>query len=101
MMPNNLISRIIMSVNRALLGQAFPCLVAIECKVYEEKKFEIVFILSTPPQDDDIEVMSCIETEVIADFEADYIISHSALVSSSEELRQFDSLIFLREKKAP
>lgn len=82
------------------MGKPFLAWLLSTVKCMKKESSRLFLSCPPPPQDDDIEVMSCIETEVIADFEADYIISHSALVSSYEELRQFDSLIFLREKSA-
>jgi hypothetical protein len=97
-MSESIRQKIILSINRALLGEVFPRLMAVACKIYEEKKFELIFFVSEPLDAEEVEAMSCVETEVIADFDADYDISHSISVSSFDEIDGFDFLVFLRAK---
>lgn len=93
-------SKIILSINRALLGEVFPRLMAVACKLYEGKRFEIIFFVSDVPEAEEIEAMSCVEAEVIADFDSDYDISHSVSVCSFNEINGFDFLVFLRARDA-
>lgn len=98
-MSDNLRPSIILSVNRALLGEVFPELVAVSCDVASEKKFELIFFVDRVLPESTNEDISCIETEVIADFPSDFEISHRVVVSDHAELSSGDFWIFLRKPK--
>ena len=98
MISHELQSKIILSVNRALLGEIFPELYAVACNALSERKFEVVFFVDSLISEDIIDGLSCIETEILADFDETYEISHSVNVGG--EVSGFDFLIFLRKKRA-
>jgi hypothetical protein len=93
MIQAELKSEITSSVIRALKGEVLPWLVAVGCIAHEEKSFELIFFVSPPTSDQIIDALSCVETEVIADFESDYEISHSICVSSDIKVAKLDFLI--------
>lgn len=80
-MSDNLRSDIILSVNRALLGEIFPELVAVSCKVESESKFELTFFVDSVIPSSRVEDISCIETEILADFPENFIISYKIVIS--------------------
>ncbi|MET3652591.1 hypothetical protein [Dyella japonica] len=95
---NNLRSDIVLSANRALLGQVFPELVAVSCTMYNERKFELTFFVDSAPPAFREEDISCIETEVIADFPENFEISHRIVLSKRAALPAPDAFwIFLRK----
>lgn len=96
-MNGNLRSEIVLSVNRALLGEVFPELVGVSCHVVAERQFELTFFVESEPQEQLVEDVSCIETEVIADFPNDFGITHEILVSRNPKLEQSDFWIFRRK----
>lgn len=98
-MSNNLRSDIILSVNRALLGEIFPELVAVSCNVEKEGRFELVFIVDSTPSDSIVEGISCVETEVLADFPENFEISHKIVLSKQATLDAPGAFwIFLRKQ---
>jgi hypothetical protein len=98
-MSHDLRSAIVLSVNRALLGEVFAELVAVACVVADERRFELVFCVDCPLSDALADAVSCIETEVVADFPADYAISHRIVASGHAELPPGGFWIFLRKRK--
>lgn len=97
-MSDNLRSDIVMSVNRALLGEVFPELVAVSCGIESDSKFELTFFIDPLLPDSMEESISCIETEVIADFPENFEISHKVVLSKQADLPTSDAFwIFLRK----
>lgn len=97
-MNENLRSDIVLSVNRALLGEVFPELVAVSCEVEDERKFELTFFVDSELPAFKVEDISCIETEVIADFPSNFEISHKVVNSRQASLPASDAFwIFLRK----
>jgi len=97
-MIEKLQSKIILSVNRALLGEIFPELVAVSCDIESEKKFKLNFFVDSKLSTLKAEDISCIETEVIADFPSSFEISHEIIISNHASLMTCDSFwIFLRK----
>lgn len=56
-----------LSAQRALLGEVFPALDQVDLSC-EPGVIELHFFLSAPPTEDDLESISCIETEMTADY---------------------------------
>jgi len=97
-MNENLRSDIVLSVNRALLGEVFPELVAVSCEIEGERKFELTFFVDSKLPAFKAEEISCIETEVLADFPNDFEISHKIVSSRQASLTASDAFwIFLRK----
>lgn len=69
-------SRITLSVNRALLGEAFDELTGVCGLIEHEYAFSLTFFVSREPDDAIVESISCTETEVMADFPASVHIKH-------------------------
>lgn len=92
-------AQIILSVNRALLGEVFPALVGVACQPDGITAFELVFFVDTPSVEDWREDISCIETEVIADFPADMVITHRIVASAQAAVSGDGFLIFLRKRQ--
>ncbi|MBV6785821.1 hypothetical protein KWH02_11560 [Xanthomonas campestris pv. uppalii] len=89
---------ITLSVNRALLGEVFTELVAVSCFLASENEFELTFFVDSMIPDFKEEEISCIETEVMADFPEDFKISHKIVVSPQPVLSALNSFwIFLRK----
>lgn len=65
---NPLRARVLLSVQRALLGEIFPALRAV-CVAYTDAKLELIFYVDRPIDDADRESISAVETEVRADFD--------------------------------
>jgi hypothetical protein len=95
-MSDNVRSSIVLSVNRALIGEAFPELVAVSCVIVSGSQFELIFHVDSALPDARVEDVSCIETEVIADFPSDVRISHRIVVSHRADLPPDGFWIFLR-----
>lgn len=96
-MKESLRSNIVLSVNRALIGEVFPELFAISCEIYGEKKFELTFFLDSESPIFEEEI-SFIETEVIADFQNNFEISHKVINSRPAGLPAPDAFwVFLRK----
>ncbi len=95
-MSENLRSDIVLSVNRALLGEVFSELVAVSCKVENERRFELTFFVDSEVSDALSEDISCIETEIIADFPVGFEISHKVVRAKRASLLTPDAFwIFL------
>ncbi|WP_145985373.1 hypothetical protein [Marilutibacter maris] len=98
-MNKNLRSDITLSVNRALLGEVFCELVAVSCKTEGESRFELIFYVDSAPSDSMEEDVSCVETEVMADFPASFEISHKVVQFEQSHLNASDVFwIFLRKQ---
>jgi len=96
-MSDSVLSSIVLSVNRALLGEVFPELVSVSCLIVHEKKFELIFHVDSVLPDAKVEDISCIETEVIADVPGDVEISHRIVVSHRADLPPGGFWIFLKK----
>lgn len=70
---------ILLSVMRALWGQVTPEIRAVICRPQGDKAFGIEFYIDGPVADSVKESASCVETEVLADFLADFDIAHSVI----------------------
>ena len=97
-MNSSLRSDVILSVSKALLGEVFPELVAVSCEVDGESKFQLTFFVDSALPASRAEDISCIETEVLADFPSNFDISHKVVVSRQASLPARDAFwIFLRK----
>jgi hypothetical protein len=63
-----------LSIQRALLGEISPRLRAVVFSI-AGRELDIRFYFDGPISDEDIESASCVETEIIADYEAEDIIT--------------------------
>jgi hypothetical protein len=98
-MSDKLRSDIILSANRALLGEVFPELVAVSCAIVSESKFDLTFFVDSSRPDSLDQSISCIEAEVIADFSGDFEISHKIVLSKNADLPSSNAFwIFLRKQ---
>jgi hypothetical protein len=61
---------------RALWGEVFPQTRAVVCSIDGAKRFTVEFYIDGPVSDSIVESASCVETEVIADFPADFEVRH-------------------------
>lgn len=68
-----------LSVMRALWGEVFPQLRAVVCRIEGPKEFAIEFFVDGVVTDEMVESLSCVETEVIADFPDDFQIGHKVV----------------------
>lgn len=98
-MERNLRANIILSTSRALLGEVFPELVAVACQLHGATGFELVFFIDAAAVEEWVEDISCIETEVMADFPATVSISHRIVASARAEVPADGFLIFLRKPR--
>jgi len=73
----------VLSVNRRLLGEVFSELADVSCVIASDKKFEIIFTVDGILSDDHVKDISCIETEIMADFHDNFDISHKIVVSET------------------
>lgn len=96
-MIDSLRSEIVLSVNRALVGEVFPELVAVSCHIVAERQFVLTFFVESEPSDPMIEDISCIETEIIADFPSNFEITHEIKVSRHVKLEVDSFWIFLKK----
>lgn len=96
-MGRSLRADIILSVNRALLGEVFPELVAVACQPQGATAFELVFFVDAPLREAWIEDIGCIETEVIADFPDHVAVSHRIVQAAHAAVAGDGFLIFLRK----
>lgn len=97
-MSDTLRTAVILSVNRALLGEVFPELVAVACQIASERSFKLTFVVDSKLVGFRAGELSCIETEVIADFPSDFEISHEVISSSKASLSTSGAFwIFLRK----
>jgi len=95
-MIDSLRSEIVLSVNRALIGEVFPELVAVSCHVVTDKRFTLTFFVESGPSSQMVEDISCIETEIIADFPSEFDITHEIKLATHMK-RELDGFwIFLR-----
>ncbi len=67
-MTNNFRVEIFLSVSRALIGEVFPSLVAVCAFMAGPDDFTLYFFIDREADEDLEDAISCIETEVIADF---------------------------------
>lgn len=67
-MTNNFRVEIFISVSRALIGEVFPSLVAVCAYITGPDDFTLHFFIDRETDEDIEDAVSCIETEVIADF---------------------------------
>ncbi|WP_185829967.1 hypothetical protein [Stenotrophomonas maltophilia] len=85
-------------MSRALLGEVFPELVAVSCEIDGESKFQLTFVVDSALPASRAEDISCIETEVLADFPSNFDISHKVVISRQASLPARDAFwIFLRK----
>ncbi len=92
-------SKIILSVNRALLGEVFRDLAGVSCVIDSDTSFGLTFFVAREVDESTEEDVSCIETEVMADFPANVRISHS-IESGRPALPTTDAFwIFLRKSE--
>lgn len=67
--------RVLLSLQRALLGEVFERLIAV-CVDWHDHHITIYAYVDGDPTDDELESLSCVETEVIADFSKHVTIEH-------------------------
>jgi hypothetical protein len=75
-------TRILLSVQRALLGEVFPALRAVSV-AFTETSLDLRFYVDGPADELDRESISIVETEVLADFDLGFRV-HATVI----ELRQ-------------
>lgn len=63
-----------LSIQRALLGEITPNIRSVIVNIVEKNKIKLFFFMDGEVTEDTEEEISCIETEVIADFEQSYTI---------------------------
>lgn len=91
-------SQITLSLNRALLGEAFDDLTGVCGLIKHKDAFSLRFFVSREPDDAIVEDISCIETEVMADFPASVHIKHQIVHCEQPSLPSPDAFwIYLRK----
>ncbi|WHP32245.1 hypothetical protein QMG90_04745 [Trabulsiella odontotermitis] len=73
MTSSDLSSYVRLSLQRALLGNVTPNIRAVVVEL-KNKNISLLFYFDGEPNDDDEELVSVVETEVIADFDEDFVI---------------------------
>lgn len=99
-MNNDLRSKIILSANRALLGEVFESLFAVACNVVGNREFELTFFVDLIDLKSREEIISSIETEIISDFPDYFKITSRVAVADDAGLSGENSFwIFLRSRR--
>ena len=97
-MTNSFRAEIFLSVSRALIGEVFPSLVAVCALVTGPDDFTLHFILDRDVDDRLEDAISCIETEVIADFARHINIEVKIRTEERPQLPEIDAFwIFYRK----
>ena len=65
--------RVLLSLQRALLGAIVPSIRGITCS-YDDSEIKILCLFDGEYSDDDKEILECVSTEVVADFPSHQII---------------------------
>lgn len=87
------------SLIRALLKEVYPSVRAVAFSVVSDEKLIIRFYLDKQVDEDDLEVMSCVATEVIADME--FVDIEEQCVFSSlpmDDLDRLDGFVYARRE---
>lgn len=93
-------SKITLSVNRALLGEAFDELTGVCGLIEHEDAFSLTLFVSREPDDAIVESISCMETEVMADFPANVHIKHQIVHCEHPTLPATDAFwMYLRKAR--
>jgi hypothetical protein len=85
-------ARVLLSATFALVGEVFPGL----CKVdvsWDSSQIYLKFFVDRAPGEDDLESISCIETEILADLYPEFLVS-STVVLPGEQSARGDECIF-------
>lgn len=88
---------IMLSVRRALSGEIFPELLAVAYELLSERSFKLLFFLDQLPSEEQIESISIIETEVIADFPSDFEVSHQIISGAVTHLPNDAIYVYLKK----
>ena len=97
MIETNLLSRLKLSVQRALLGEICSNLFAVTVGM-EGKQIKLLAYFTGDITEEEASRMQSIGTEVLADFPEDYSIEVSSLSLHEHNLEMLDCWIFMRSK---
>ncbi len=99
-MNKDLRNDVFLSVARALWGEVFPGLRAVTGAIASDHSFTIAFYVHGQIADDDEESISFVVTEVIADFQPNFEISHvvTRLDSPAKVPAEDGFLIYMRKE---
>lgn len=86
-----------LSIQRALLGEVTDRLVSVTCGL-KGQRVEVKAYVTGKVTDDDLERISFISGEVIADFPEEYTINDSCVSVDSEAEEMLDFWAFMRTK---
>lgn len=90
--------RVILSVQRALLGEVSPALRGVTVG-WDEKRIAILCYYDRRISEEDREAMSCVETEVMADFPADLQIDLDVIqCDAPQEMKLLDVWVYCRRE---
>jgi hypothetical protein len=96
MTNENLRTMLMLSLQGALVGQVGENLFAVTAG-YEGKLIRIIAYFEGEVGDDEIETISAVGGEVIADFSSDYSIEESCLSLNEHKLKMLDFWAFMRK----
>ncbi|WP_343650825.1 hypothetical protein [Stenotrophomonas sp.] len=97
-MTNSFRAEIFLSVSRALIGEVFPSLVAVCALVTGPDNFTLHFFLDRDVDDHLEDAISCIETEVIADFARQINIEAEIRTAQRPQLPEEDAFWIFHRK---
>lgn len=88
------------SVMRALWGEVFSQTRAVLCRRDAINEFTIEFYVDGAPSEEFVESASCVESEVIADFSANFAINHQVIRIDAPGLIPTDNrlIVFMRRE---
>ena len=90
---------VLLSLQRALLGEVFPALVAV-CVSWSERAIRIRWFVDPPISDDNRESVSSVETEVLADFPVGVLVESEILPTINYD-RQSEPGACVYARRAP
>jgi len=87
-----------LSIQCALLGEVTDRLVAVTCGI-KDRVVSVRAYVKGPVQEDDVETLSCIAGEVIADFPDGYMIEETCMSADDGEPAMLDFWAFIRKRE--
>ncbi len=90
MNQNDIRVRLLLSMQRALLGMIYPSVRAIAVGFVQLKKLKVIYYLDREPVEDDYESISEVTTEVIADIDFQEV--EELCIYSQDPISKLDGL---------
>lgn len=83
--------KVLLSVQRALLGHIYPAVRAVAIGYSGMEKLTLIYYLDRVPNEDDYEIISIVVTEIIADIE--FKDQEEKCIFSTEPISKLDNLM--------